>query len=1112
MNVDEEYDDDDDDYESVPYITTDETTEFVYSLSASKDINAKMIVNKRPVVFQIDSGASINILPRKYLQNEEIQNTTKKLKMWNGSVLNPVGETTVKVKNEKTDKKYKVCFTIVNENLKPILGKRASEMMNLIKINYEMFEPVCALKTTDIKAEFDDVFNEDSVGKFRGTLKLCVDSDITPTEMPPRRVPVAIRDKLKEEIDSLVVKGVLCPVEEPTPWVNQMSVQQKKNGQMRICIDPRPLNKALKREIFQLPTLEEVLPDLVNSRVFSKLDVSKAYWHVIIDEESQKLTTMATPFGRYCWARLPFGLKISAEVFQRKLSQALEGLTGVICVADDIVIHAPNVETHDVYLRELLQRCRNVGIRLNKDKSMINIDEMIYMGHKISKNGIEPDPVKVQGIMNMPNPTDKSEILTLQGTVNYLAKFLPQLSDVMQPIRELAKDDVEFVWGKAQSDAFDKVKTLISSAPVLAYYDSTAELILQCDASNKGLGAALLQHGKPVAFVSRALTNTEQHYAAIEKEMLAVVWSLERFHQYTFGRTVTVHSDHRPLEAIVRKPLDRAPRRLQNMLMRAQAYDYNIVWKPGKEQYIADNLSRAVDPKAVAEKEGKFEDIASLNTYLPMRPEKIAELKHETDLDPQLSLLKSTIIEGWPDNKKDTSSLVMPFFSYADELSVQDGIIFKGERVVVPQSMRADTKKEIHAAHLGINGCVRRARETLFWPGMADDIKQFISKCETCRKYEISNQKEPLMPHEAPSLPWEKVGVDLFSVDGKNYMVTVDYYSNFWELDRLNNQDSTVIIKKLKSHFARFGIPSILVTDNAPNLTSDTMRNFTKSYNIHHVTSSPHHANANGMSESAVKTASRMIRKCNDSNSDLDMALLIHRNTPSEGMLTSPAQRLLGRRTRANLPITKDLLKPPVKQEKQSIERKQMKSAEYYDKQAKPLKALTEGQAVRLKPFALGQRVWKKGEVMKRLDERSYEILTENGNLVRRNRVHIKPTNEGSLTEIKDGTEKTDEIIKIKTPVKEPQKIAECVKSPNEGSREKEKPKERRPSTREPEKTPRKQPRDMQSATENKSKTKSPKSPVEETVTKSPVNTQNGTVKRSRYGRPIVKPKRFQMP
>ena len=266
---------------------------------------------------------------------------------------------------------------------------------------------------------------------------------------------------------------------------------------------------------------------------------------------------------------------------------------------------------------------------------------------------------------------------------------------------------------------------------------------------------------------------------------------------YIWSHSDIVHSDHHPLEAIVKKPLDRAPRRLQNMLMRAQAYDYNIVWKPGKEQFIANSLSRAVDPKAVIEKEGKFEDIASLNTYVPMRPEKIAELKHETDLDPQLSLLKSTIIEGWPDNKKDTSSLVMPFFSYADELSVQDGIIFKDERVVVPQSMRADTKKEIHAAHLGINGCVRRARETVFLPGMADDIKQFISKCETCRKYEISNSKEPLMPHEAPSLNWEKVGVDLFSIDGKNYMVTLDYYSNFWELDRLNIQDSTVIIKKL---------------------------------------------------------------------------------------------------------------------------------------------------------------------------------------------------------------------------------------------------------------------------------------------------------------------------
>ena len=159
---------------------------------------------------------------------------------------------------------------------------------------------------------------------------------------------------------------------------------------------------------------------------------------------------MGTPFGRYCWTKLPFGLSVSAEIFQRKLSQALEGLPGVICVADDIVVHVPNEKTHDHHMRELLERCQKVGIRLNKEKSVFKTERMVYMGHLISSKGVNPDPEKVQGITGMPAPTNKSEILTLQGTVNYLAKFLPHPSDVMQPIRELTKDDVEFVWGKSR--------------------------------------------------------------------------------------------------------------------------------------------------------------------------------------------------------------------------------------------------------------------------------------------------------------------------------------------------------------------------------------------------------------------------------------------------------------------------------------------------------------------------------------------------------------------------------------------------------------------------------------------------------------------------------------
>ena len=221
------------DYEIVPSITMDDDLEIVNAVMSSKDIHAKMMIHDNPVVFQVDSGASINILPMKYLQHESIETTSKKLQMWNGSIVKPVGTTCVKMKNAKTHKKYKVSFIIVNDDFKPILGKRASESMNLIKINYDEFESVNIteekMPSSDYIKEFSDVFDQDAVGNLPGNVKLVLMDEYTPTEMPPRRVPIAIKDDLKKELDSLVSKGVLKPTEKPTSWVSQMSVQQKKD-------------------------------------------------------------------------------------------------------------------------------------------------------------------------------------------------------------------------------------------------------------------------------------------------------------------------------------------------------------------------------------------------------------------------------------------------------------------------------------------------------------------------------------------------------------------------------------------------------------------------------------------------------------------------------------------------------------------------------------------------------------------------------------------------------------------------------------------------------------------------------------------------------------------
>ena len=590
------------------------------------------------------------------------------------------------------------------------------------------------------------------------------------------------------------------------------------------------------------------------------------------------------------------------------------------------------------------------------------------------------------------------------GFVNYLARFLRQLTDIVEPLRQLTRPDIEWRWTSVHDEAFDKMKEAVAKAPVLRYFNPSEETTVQCDASSTGLGAALMQRGQPVMFASRALTDTERNYAQIEKELLAIVFGMERFHQFTYGRKVVVESDHKPLEVIHKKPLVSAPKRLQRMLLRLQKYDINIQYKIGKHMYLADTLSRAHLPEKGGSNNDRNEvltldqEVEQINMcdYLPISDPKVKEIQQETERDDSLQVLKSVILNGWPNTKENAPMEVHPYFHVRDELSVQNGIIFRGERCIIPATMRATTMQKIHSSHMGVEGCLRRARESLYWPNMNAQLKDYISKCDTCRKYEVSQQKETLQSHDVPMRPWEKVGTDLFSLDDKDYLVTVDYYSNFWEIDKLSDTRSKTVINKLKAHFARYGIPDQVVSDNGPQYSSDDFAMFAHDWGFDHTTSSPGHSQANGKAESAVKIAKRLLRKAKDSNTDAHLAVLDHRNTPSESVGSSPAQRLMNRRTKTQLPTAGKLLRPsvrPYEREGRRLKDRQRKQAKYYNQRAKDLPVLHEGDAVRLKPFIKGRKVWEKGTVTQRLDERSYEVETPKGYL-RRNRVHLKHTSE----------------------------------------------------------------------------------------------------------------------
>ena len=411
---------------------------------------------------------------------------------------------------------------------------------------------------------------------------------------------------------------------------------------------------------------------------------------------------------------MPFGISPAGEIFQQRLDQAIADLDGVRTIADDILITGNGatmedaIIDHDQKLKKLLDRCRSQQIKLNSDKVLLTKTSMPYIGHILTSNGIQADPGKIQAILNMQPPQDVAGVRRILGTVNYLAKFLPHLSEVSEPLRQLTKKEKPFHWDSTHNQAFGAIKHLITEPPVLKYYEPTRPLVLQCDASDHGLGAALIQDGKPIAFASRALTDAERNYAQIEKELLAIVYGTTRFHQYTYGRSVMVETDHKPLEMISQKPLSTAPRRLQKMMMTLQHYDLNIKYKRGSEMYLADTLSRhhlentnnvetVPPPPSTTEELANVAGVEEINQLLTNEATP-RRLQAETTNDENLRVVKEYIHKGWPDNPKGLNPKIIPFFHVRDELVTTDGLVFREDRLVVPTSLRRQMLIELHAS------------------------------------------------------------------------------------------------------------------------------------------------------------------------------------------------------------------------------------------------------------------------------------------------------------------------------------------------------------------------------------------------------------------------------
>ena len=945
-------------------------------------------VMNHQVKCKIDTGAQANIMTKQQfnmLNGLNLTPTNVKLSTYSGEHLKVAGQCVLPC--EHNGEIHPVNFIIVDSvDSDTILGLKSSCDMHLVQ------------RCDDVKVEslidsYKDVFQ--GLGCLDGEYHMTIDESVPPVIHPPRRVPIALRDKLREELDRMERDNIICRVEEPTRWVNPMCIVTKKSGQLRLCLDPKDLNRAIQREHYPLPKVEEIMSRLNGAMYFSILDANQAFYQVRLDAESSKLCTMNTPFGRYRFLRLPYGVKSASEVFHRTVVQAFEKLEGVETFVDDVLVWGSTREEHDRRLEDVLKKARSINLRLNKSKCQFAVREVKYLSHIIGHNQVKPDDEKVRAINEMPRPHDKKAVQRFLGMVTYVAKFLPSLSEISAPLRQLVKDDVEWHWDAEQEGAFEHLKRLITGDTVLQLFNPKKSVVISVDSSQSGMGAVLMQDDKPVEYASRALTSTQQRYAQIEKELLAVTFGLERFHQFAYGRDdVVVETDHKPLESIIKKPLSQAPARIQRLLLRTQRYPgAKVLYRPGRELKVADALSRAY--LADTFDDGNLDaQVHLVISHMPMSESWHEQLKKETQNDVALQKLRQLILLGWPDTKAAVPPELHEYWNFRDELSCIDNVILKGERLVIPKSMRSQMMSKIHAGHMGMEKCKRRAREVLYWPGMNGNIEEAVARCAVCLEQQKSQVREPMLPHETPQRPWEIVATDLFWLNARHHIVVVDYYSRFFEVAPLASSQSSEVISNMKAIFARHGIPRVVKSDNGPCYASRDFKKFADDWEFRHVTSSPTFSQSNGLAERTVQTVKALFKKAKASGNDPYMSLLEYRNTPLDN-IGSPAQMLMSRRLRLTLPSTAARLTPKVltnSDTQEKLKRKQDQQRRYYDRTARPKSPLSEGEVVRVQLAEKGP--WTPGIVQaKHATPRSYIIATDKGTY-RRNRRHVRQSRE----------------------------------------------------------------------------------------------------------------------
>lgn len=561
----------------------------------------------------------------------------------------------------------------------------------------------------------------------------------------------------------------------------------------------------------------------------------------------------------------------------------------------------------------MLKRLEERKVQLNWKKCLIEVNELDFLGHKISSEGITPSQEKVDSVLSFRKPENSNEVRSFLGLANYLNRFLPDLATIDEPLRQLTKKGVTFKWTAIHDVAFDQIKTRLMQPSALGFFRLGDRTLVMADASPTGLGAILIQvseenNHRIISYASKALTDTEKRYCQTEKEALALVWSVEKFYIYLYGQHFELLTDCKALIYLFTHR-SRPCARIERWVLRLQGFDYGVTHIPGDMNH-ADVLSRLATLRPVPFDE--LEEIA-IHEILSSSVSAVAitwnELVDATKQDEEIQLVLKCI------QQNRLQDLPMDFRIFTNELCEVKEILTRSDRVVVPATLRNRVLELAHEGHLGMQMMKASLRSSVWWPKIDRAVESFVKRCRGCSLVSAPDAPEPMNRKQLPTGPWEDIAIDFMGPlpEGQWLLVVVDYYSRFMEVAEMTQITARNTIGELVTIFGRFGIPRTLRADNGPQLSAECeeFREFCRELNITLVNTTPYWPQANGEVERQNRTILKRLRIASELGRDwrleLRKFLLAYHAANHSVTGRAPSELLFGRRIRTKLPIVPHL-------------------------------------------------------------------------------------------------------------------------------------------------------------------------------------------------------------